>query len=187
MSKVLAAVIGLYVVYVTLPHPDPEAPYTVTLRKGARGGNTNVKFASTNQGQPEVIFQVESAPHPIYRRENEDLHTELTITNQEARDGCEKIITALDPTEEPIEIKIPPNLYSYKKQRRKLNRQPSSSTYSSSSNNQYDNIIRIKNRGWPIRNTHNSKIHPDVYLFGDMIVKIKVLKKSTKMRGKRRK
>jgi len=152
----------------------------------SRGG-TNVKFASTNQGQPEVIFQVESAPHPIYRRENEDLHTELTITNQEARDGCEKIITALDPTEEPIEIKIPPNLYSYKKQRKNPKSQPSSSSYSFSFDNQYDNIIRVKNRGWPIRNTQNSQIHPDVYLFGDMIVKIKVLKESTKIQGKRKK
>jgi len=35
ISKVLVVVIGIYVVHVTLPHPDPEASYTVTLRKGA--------------------------------------------------------------------------------------------------------------------------------------------------------
>ncbi|MGK3737342.1 MAG: DnaJ-class molecular chaperone [Bacillariaceae sp.] len=152
-----------------------------------RGGNTNVKFASTTQGQPEVIFQVESAPHPIYRRENDDLHLELEISSLEAKDGCKKIIKALDPTEKSIEIKIPPNLYSYEKQRKKQKQEKSSSSSSSSSSkSQYDNNIRIKNRGWPIRNNiQSSDIHPDL-LYGDLIVEIKVLKKSSKKRGQRR-
>ena len=152
-----------------------------------RGGNTNVKFASTTQGQPEVIFQVESAPHPTYRRENDDLHLELKISSQEAKDGCRRIIKTLDPTEKSIEIKIPPNVYSYEKQRKKQKQDKSSSKSSSSSNIQYDNNIRIKNRGWPIRNNiQSSDIHPDVYLYGDLIVKIKVLKKSSKKGGQRR-
>jgi DnaJ-class molecular chaperone len=129
-----------------------------------------------------VIFQVESATHPIYRRENDDLHLELKISSQEAKDGCKKIIKALDQKEKSIGIKIPPNVYSYEKQRKKQKQEKSSS-----SNIQYDNNIRIKNRGWPIRNNiQSSDIHPDVYLYGDLIVKIKVLKKSSEKRGQQR-
>ena len=134
-----------------------------------------------------MIFKVESAPHPTYRRENDDLHLELKISSQEAKDGCKRIIKALDPTEKSIEIKIPPNVYSYEKQRKKQKQEKSSSKSSSSSNIQYDNNIRIKNRGWPIRNNiQSSDIRPDVYLYGDLIVKIKVLKKSSKKGGQRR-
>ena len=106
-----------------------------------RGGN--YRFTSAAQGLSEVIFQVESAPHPIYRIENDDLYTELTITSEEARDGCKKTIQAIDST--LIEIVIP-------------------------ANKKHKDSTRIPNRGWP------KFLYPDVYLYGDLIVNIKVTK-----------
>ena len=142
-----------------------------------RGGN--YRFTSAAQGLSEVIFQVESAPHPIYRIENDDLYTELTITSEEARDGCKKTIQAIDST--LIEIVIPANKFKYEKQRliqKKnlysffsfLSSSSSSSSSSSLSNKKHKDSTRIPNRGWP------KFLYPDVYLYGDLIVNIKVTK-----------
>ena len=117
--------------------------------------------------------EIEEAEHPIYHRENNDLHTELTITAKEAKDGCRKIIKALDPTKKPIEITIPSNVYSYEKEQKHQESHSQSDT-------PYDNHIRISGKGWPIRNARHSESHPDVYLYGDLIVKIKVLKGPSK-------
>lgn len=182
MSKFLAAVLGLGIVHTTLPVPDPQASYITSIRKGARGGHTNIKFTSpgiNHQPGIEIIFEIEEEKHPVYRRENNDLHAEVTITSKQAQKGCKVKMNALDRNEKRIEISIPPKTYSYRKQQEQQKRK-----FSSSSNLSYDNIIRIRGRGWPIRNTQHSNDHPDVYLYGDMFVTIRVSKASSKRRSK---
>mmetsp|Transcript_15094 Transcript_15094/g.34799 ORF Transcript_15094/g.34799 Transcript_15094/m.34799 type:complete len:407 (+) Transcript_15094:167-1387(+) len=185
ISRTLAAVIGISVVHTTLPQPDPLASYVTSLRRGARGGQTNIKFKSAGiNHQPgiEIIFEIEEERHPVYRRENNDLHSEITITSKQAKTGCKIKLDPLDPNEKPIEIAIPPKTYSYRKQQGKQKRKKSDT---SSSDNLYENTIRIRGRGWPIRNTQHNENHPDVYLNGDLYVTVNVSKQSSKGRNKR--
>ncbi|VEU39166.1 unnamed protein product [Pseudo-nitzschia multistriata] len=182
-SKLLATVVGSIVLHATTPEPDPRASYVTSLRKGAKGGHTNVKFSSPGiDHRPgiEIIFEIEEKEHPVYRRVDNNLHAEVTITSKQAEKGCRVKMNALDRSEKPIEITIPPKTYSYEQQK-KLQKQK----VSSSSKAIYDNVIRIRGRGWPIRNTHHSDDHPDVYLYGDLFVTVKVSKESFKRRGKR--
>jgi hypothetical protein len=190
-SKVLAALVGFYIIHGTTPIPDPKASYTTRIRRGTRGGETIVRFAEWRQ--LELLFRIEEANHPIYRRVGNDLHVELTLASNEAKNGCRKQLKALDLTENAIEITIPAEEYSYEKEqelhrlrkqtqkriwRQKRNRQQQGKTVYSLC--PYDNRIKIRGRGWPIRSTKSNGNHPDAYLHGDLIVTIKVEKPSPK-------
>lgn len=178
VSKLLAAVIGIYTMHNTLPRPDPQASYVTSLRKGTRGGKTNVKFSSASNDQPEIIFAIEEEKHPIYRRDDDNLQAEVTITSEQAKTGCTVEIDALDPNEKPVRIVIPRKRYSYKKQQEQKKKGWSSTTY--------NNVITIRGRGWPIKTPHHSDDHPDVYLYGDLLVTVKVLKPSSERREEKR-
>jgi hypothetical protein len=190
-SKILAYLVGFYIIHGTTPIPDPKASYTTRIRRGTRGGEGIVRFAEWRQ--LEILFRIEEAKHPVYHRVGDDLHAELTLTRKEAKKGCTKRLKALDPTENPIEITIPAGEYSYEKEqelhrlrkqtqkrqwRQKRNRQQQDETVYSLC--PYDNRINIRDRGWPIRNTKSNRNHPDAYLYGDLIVTIKVKKPSPK-------
>jgi DnaJ-class molecular chaperone len=177
-SRYLALVAGLVIMNATLPKPSPHQTYKTHLRRGSKGGGkTRVKFASTTQtanqwSQPEIIFQVEEAPHKRYKRVDNDLHTTLRITPQEAKKGCTKHIPSLAEDhhddddddnnhnhhhhtnkEEAISVKIPPNVSN-------------------------GDTVRVRGQGWPVRNA------PDVYLHGDMIVQVQI--RATKQRKRSR-
>jgi DnaJ-class molecular chaperone len=49
-----------------------------------------------------LIFVVKEIPHPVFRRENNDLHTVLEITLKEALLGYEKEIVHLDDRKIPV-------------------------------------------------------------------------------------
>ncbi|KAG7371458.1 Zn finger domain containing DnaJ-class molecular chaperone [Nitzschia inconspicua] len=180
INKVLAAVVGLFIMHSTLPRPNPEATYTCDLKPGTK--EISVRYASTRFGQPEVIFQVVEEPHPIYTRIGNDLHTTLKLSNQEAREGCMKRIPALDPAEGPIDIVIPPNKYSYTKQKKRQQELENSRKRQYTSHKarnhkkseHYESIIRVPGRGWPNGNAD---------LKGDVLVKIQV-KRPKRFRGK---
>jgi len=162
-SKLLAYIVGLGVIHGTTPIPNPSYSYTKQIQKGAKGGETSVKFAQS--GQLEIVFDIEEAKHPVYRREGNDLYATVTITSKEAQNGCKKELEALDPSEKAIEIKIPRNKYSYKKQKQLRKR------------GLYDKV-KIRNRGWPVRKNTES----DAYSHGDLIVTIRVQKSAFKRR-----
>jgi DnaJ-class molecular chaperone len=196
INTILATIVGLFIMHSTLPRPNHHHPptkktpfaesliYTCDLKPGTK--ECTVKFASTRFGQPEVIFKVVDEPHPSYRRKGNDLHTSVYISEDEAEDGCMIRIEALDASEDPLEVVIPPQLYSYTKQQQSKQRQSnktlskgnsdmdhtSSDDDDNDNNNNdeycYDNIIRIPNRGWPTGNAN---------LKGDAVVTVLVKKK----------
>jgi DnaJ-class molecular chaperone len=184
-NKFCAAVVGLFIIHSTLPRPDPDRQYKATFKRGTKGGKTNVKFTSIKYGDPEVIFEIEEDSHPVYRRQDNDLLTEITISTQEAEEGCLKRISALDSSEPPIEVVIPPNTYSYQKQKIE-DRRKNTKEHGGPKNNQdddhndyprmYDNTIRIRNRGWPIRQAIDE--------YGDVLVTVNVQKPSRNRRSK---
>ena len=186
-SRILAGIIGIYIVHGTTPIPDPKATYFTTIRRGTKGGEKTVRF--DHWRQLEVVFKIQEAEHRIFRRIGNNLHAQLTLTRREAKRGCRKRLVALDPTEETIEITIPAKKYSYKKEQKFLQRQQQQqqekesrrkrkrrsnkedkSTKKSSSSRAYNNTIRIQGRGWPIRKRTKS--------YGDLIVTIRVEEKT---------
>ena len=190
-SRFLAYIVGFYIIHGTTPIPDPKASYTTRIRRGTRGGERIVRFAEWRQ--LEILFRIEEANHPVYRRVGDDLHAELTLTSKEARKGCTKRLEALDSTENAIEITIPAGEFNYEKEqelhrlrkqtrkrqwRQKRNRQQQNETVYSLC--PYDDRIKIRDRGWPVRNTKSNRNHPDAYLYGDLIMTIKVKKPSPK-------
>ena len=202
-KAVFALLAALYIVNGTTPIPDPTASYTTTIRRGAKGGATTVRFEDWDT--LEVVFRIEEAEHPVYRRIGNDLHASLTLSGQEAVHGCTKRLPALDPKTEPaIEIKIPAKKYSYEQQQQHQNQQKqrrhrhqrrkrrwwkkrSQDKGSEAEDNRetksyfsdYDNTIRVAGRGWPIRTIQSDGNDPDVYLHGDLIVAVNVAEPSS--------
>lgn len=152
-SKFVAMVAGLLIAHATLPKPDPQVRYESTLRPGLKGGHTKIKFSSTSFMTPEVIFEINEGPHKLYKRVDNDLHTQITITPDQARNGCIKRIPSIDE-KSSIEVKINAGV-----------------------SKDWDKI-RIVGKGWPIKNAE------DVFLYGDMIVVIRVQRKKQRRRGK---
>ncbi len=188
-SKVIAWLIGLYILHGTTPVPDPNSSYFTTIQRGTKGGEKTVRFA--NWKELEVIFQIQEAGHSIYHRVGENLHAELILTRKQAKKGCLKRLKALDPAEDDIKIRIPAKKYSYKKEqaflqqqktRRKEAKEPNETK---KSHRAYDNTIRIPGRGWPIRNRTKSNV--DFYSQGDLFVTIKVQPPKSKKNGETKK
>ena len=177
-NKIIAWLIGLYIVHGTTPVPDPKASYFTTIQRGTKGGEKTVRFA--NWKELEVIFQIQEAEHFMYHRIGDNLHVQLNLTRKQAKKGCLKRLKALDPAEEDIKIRIPAKKYSYKKQQAFLQQQQEEirhnqtdeSIATKKANRTYDNTIRIPGRGWPIRKRTKSNV--DVYSQGDVIVTINV-------------
>ena len=134
-SRVVAAIVGLFIAHITLPKPDPEQTYVSKLPRGIKGNNgSKVRFQPSRYDEPEVIFEILEATHPRYSRIDNDLHTTVQITRQEAERGCTKRIAALDPSQDAIVVEIPPQAASGSR-------------------------IRIRGEGWP---TRNADIHGDL-------------------------
>ena len=177
-NKIIAWLIGIYIVHGTTPVPDPKASYFTTIQRGTKGGEKTVRFA--NWKELEVIFQIQEAEHFMYHRIGDNLHVQLNLTRKQAKKGCLKRLKALDPAEEDIKIRIPAKKYSYKKQQAFLQQQQEEirhnqtdeSIATKKANRTYDNTIRIPGRGWPIRKRTKSNV--DVYSQGDVIVTINV-------------
>jgi DnaJ-class molecular chaperone len=142
-SKYVAVVACLVIAHATLPKPDPQKLYESTLRPGLKGGQAKVKFTSTSFMTPEVIFEIHEGPHKLYTRVDNDLHTRIAISAEEARNGCIKRIPSIDE-KSSIEVTIKPSKV------------------------QDRDTIRIVGKGWPIKNAE------DVFLYGDMVVLIRV-------------
>jgi DnaJ-class molecular chaperone len=142
-SKYVAFVACLVIAHATLPKPDPQKLYESTLRPGLKGGHAKFRFTSTSFMTPEVVFEIHEGPHKLYRRLDNDLHTIIAISAEEARNGCIKRIPSIDE-KSSIEVTIKPSKV------------------------QDRDTIRIVGKGWPIKNAE------DVFLYGDMVVLIRV-------------
>jgi DnaJ-class molecular chaperone len=131
-----------------------------------------------------VIFDVVEEPHSFFERKGNDLYGTLVLSSQDAREGCIKRITALDPSEDPITIVIPPHKYSYEQQLRQrqrekerlrtkkekttpVSRKSKNSSHETNDDEEYDRLIKIPGRGWPTGNAD---------LKGDVILSVRVKK-----------
>jgi DnaJ-class molecular chaperone len=200
INAVLAVIVGLFIMHSTLPRPShhhrhhskaasasKSLVYTYDLRPGTK--ECTIKFASTRFGQPEVIFKLVDEPHPCYRRIDNDLHTTVYISEDEAQQGCMLRIDALDPSEGPLEVVIPAQVYSYTKQQQQQPERRSRHDYGTLHRGHSDidktleeedvddeccyvNTVIIPNRGWPKGNAD---------LKGDVVVTV-LVKKPRKFR-----
>ena len=127
-NKVLAGIIGLFITHITLPKPDPLQSYRSTLPRGTRVAR--VRFKQNRNDQPEIIFEIQVAPHKRYLRDGDNLRTHVRIAPAEAERGCTKEIPSLDPEQPPITICIPPHTANGRE-------------------------ICIQGKGWPVRNTED--------------------------------
>ncbi len=169
-DRFFVAFVGLMMIHVSTPAPDPSESYTKPIQRGSKGGETSVKFSKHHY--LEIIFKLKEAKHPVYRREGNNLHANLVITSTEAARGCKKHIEALDPSEDLIEITIPPKKFRYM-------------TLLEQRQQKIRNTVKIRGRGWPIRkddaseDPRNDKEDTE-YDYGDLIVTIKVQKPTAK-------
>ena len=106
ISRYFHYVIGLYIIHSTTPSPDPFVVYSKPIQKGSKGKEARIEFSDSKD--VDVVFEIEEANHPIYKRKGNNLHADLVLTSKEAETGCTKTVEALDPSEKPIEITVPP-------------------------------------------------------------------------------
>jgi DnaJ-class molecular chaperone len=172
-SKIAAAIVALFVSHLTVPRPDPGRKFSASLKPGSKGGKTTVRFASTTYKEPEIVFEIEEDRHPIYARVGNDLHTSVTVSTEEAEEGCMRRIPALDPSDPPIELVIPPGKFMY-------TTIDEEQTHQNQPHNNNSHTIRVRGRGWPIRHA------PDVFLYGDLVVTV-IVQKPPRRQRKRRK
>lgn len=147
--------IGLYIIHSTTPAVDPFVVYAKPIQKGSKGREATIKFSDSKD--VDVIFEIQEAKHPIYRRKGNNLHADIILTSKEAEKGCTKQLDALDPSKKPIEIVIPPK--------------------------HENNSITISGRGWPIPKNNDSH----EFDYGDLIVHVKVQKKPYAFKKKKQK
>lgn len=135
-SRFLAFLSWLWIMHATIPKPIPDKIYESTLRPGLKGGG-KVKFESTSFMTPEIIFEIQEGPDKLYKRVDNDLHTEITITMEEAKNGCTKTIQAIDDSSN-IEISIKPNVLND------------------------GDTMKVLGKGWPIKNAEDVYRHGDL-------------------------
>jgi DnaJ-related protein SCJ1 len=73
---------------------------TIHIERGMRAGQ-KIKFPMTGDQAPDVhagdvSFVVVEAPHPVFRRDGDDLHMTLSVSLLEALTGFSKTVTHLD-------------------------------------------------------------------------------------------
>jgi len=77
-----------------------EQIYSINVLPGWKAG-TNITFSAAGEALPEggfqdVVFTVEEKPHPVFKRENDNLSMVMSLTLAEALCGFSKEITTLD-------------------------------------------------------------------------------------------
>lgn len=77
-----------------------EDMLTITVERGMRQGQ-KIKFSGMGDEAPDtqpgdISFVIVEAPHPVFRRDGDDLHTKLKVTLLEALTGFSKEIEHLD-------------------------------------------------------------------------------------------
>lgn len=148
-SKAAAFIVWLSIVHVTLPKTDPEKTYSHKLRPGFKG-DSSITFASTGFDSPEIVFRVKEERNKLYKRVGNDLHTTIEITEKEASRGCKKRVKPLSSTHEDKAGKL---------------------TVEIPPSVEDGHLLRLNGKGWPIKNA------PGVYLYGDLVVRVKIVKK----------
>lgn len=114
--------------HLNIPQPTKTTFYA-SIPKGWKQG-TKLKFQNGKDGgvtpMMEYIFIVEEGKHTRYTRVGDDLHTNVSITKDMAKNGCTVCMDPLDEKDGVIQIDLKPGEISQKKQ----------------------NVI-IKGKGWP--------------------------------------
>uniref|UniRef100_A0A7R9ZSK6 Chaperone DnaJ C-terminal domain-containing protein n=1 Tax=Craspedostauros australis TaxID=1486917 RepID=A0A7R9ZSK6_9STRA len=149
-SRTLALVVASAIFHWALPKPATTT-FQLNLQPGYKGGKTKLKYASNSYDQPEVVFELQEKRHPRYQRVHNDLHTTVTISTEDAKNGCNIDIKTLDS--KVIKIRI------------NSIKDPSQGT-----------DLRIKGKGWPIRNAKAVQT-ADEMDHGDLVVHIRVRRK----------
>ncbi|KAG9302746.1 hypothetical protein G9A89_009523 [Geosiphon pyriformis] len=72
----------------------------IQVRPGMKAGS-KIRFANAGDELPngtsqDIVFVLEEKPHPVFKRENDDLNITLNLTLAEALTGFKKVIQTLD-------------------------------------------------------------------------------------------
>ena len=83
-----------------------EETLVISIEKGMPDGH-QIRFQQAGDEVPDTIpgdinFHLRTAPHPLFRREGNDLHYELQISLLEALVGYDRIIEHLDGHQVPV-------------------------------------------------------------------------------------
>jgi DnaJ-class molecular chaperone len=161
---------------------DNEAKaYSIRILPGYKGG-TKITY---DEGHAQVVFVLREMEHLSYWRVGNDLHTSVTITSQQARDGCTVHVPALDRTRPDVTVRIPPGLAH---PRRKSD-DDAGDDCAASSDSSSNTMIVVEGLGWPIRRRRPDEggtVSEPRRHKGDLIVHVHVENPQNESRTKRR-
>lgn len=105
LSKWLSLGVGLYLFHTNLPVlPQSDTFCFTDIKPGYKGG-TKLNFRDIAPGI-EATFILEEESHPLFKREGNDLHVNVTLARDKLREGTVLQLEALDKSEEMIEIEL---------------------------------------------------------------------------------
>ena len=87
---------------------------TVKIPAGVKTGS-KIRLPSKNQ-QEDIVIEIKVLPHPVFRREADDIYIDLPLTIYEAALGTHIEVPTI---ESPVKLTIPPNVKSGIKMRLK--------------------------------------------------------------------
>lgn len=96
----------------TVPRSDVvDLMVPAGVADGARITVDGLGHAGTHGGRPgDAIVEIAATPHPLYRRDGNDLHVELPVAIHEAALGARVALPTLDGA--PLRVKVPPGTQS---------------------------------------------------------------------------
>lgn len=96
----------------TVPRSDViDVDVPPGVADGARLTVAGLGHAGAHGGRPgDAVVEITMTPHPLYRREGDDLHVEVPVAIHEAALGARVPLPSLDGT--PIRLKVPPGTQS---------------------------------------------------------------------------
>jgi curved DNA-binding protein len=99
---------------IQLRNPDSHETVTVRIPPGAEEGS-RVRIAAQGAQSPnggptgDLVLVIHVRPHPVFKREGDDLHLEVPIRVTEAVKGTKVKVPTFDG---PISVKVPPGTQS---------------------------------------------------------------------------
>ncbi|CAB9517555.1 protein DnaJ [Seminavis robusta] len=123
ISRLLTLAFSALVFHIHVPRPS-HVQFTADIQPGYKEG-TKIIFSDETF---ETVFLLEEEKHDRFTRVGNDLHTSVDILASQARSGCRIEIEPLNPTEEPVSVRIRPNQI-----------------------NPTNNVVTVEDKGWPNR------------------------------------
>lgn len=115
---------------------NEELIFNVDINAGSRDG-TKIRFPKKGLYGEDIIFVIQYKKHKIFTRENDNLHMNIILTLDEAKNGCEKEFICVDGSKKNIKIN-------------KLKKS--------------DDIQKISGLGMPIKSSNKIKKYGDLFI-----------------------